>query len=143
MSNSIKITDQIEESISKKICISEIVMIIDRLLKGLASLNIGQSELNLIHRLSGKPTIELIHRLIKFNEFASNLTIKLIKWPKNCILHTAECISNGKNLKIKPVDLSLEDKFITYCFELPCGIVSHSSYVNIETMNIISSDVED
>ena len=29
-----------------------------------------------------------------------------------------------------------------YYFELAFGIISHSSYVNIETMDIISSDVE-
>ena len=80
---------------------------------------------------------------MKFNEFASNLCIKLTKWSKNYTLNTAEYISNGKNLKIKPIDLSLKDKFITYCFELPFGIMSHSSYANIETMNIIFSDAED
>ena len=31
---------------------------------------------------------------------------------------------------------------MAYCFELPFGITSHSSYVNIETISIISSDVE-
>ena len=31
---------------------------------------------------------------------------------------------------------------IASCFELPFGITSSSSHVNIETMNIISSDVE-
>ena len=44
------------------------------------------------------------------------------------------------NLKIRPIDLSLKEKFITYCHELSLGIISFSSYVNIETLNIISSD---
>ena len=39
-----------------------------------------------------------------------------------------------------PVDSSLKNKRIAYCFELPFGIICFSSYVNIETMNIISSD---
>ena len=47
---------------------------------------------------------------MKFNEFANNLNIKLIKGPKNCILNTAEYISNGKNLKIKPIGLSITEK---------------------------------
>ena len=51
---STKIIDQIEESINEKICISEMVMMIDKFIKGLGSLSIGQSELNLIHRLNGE-----------------------------------------------------------------------------------------
>ena len=47
-----------------------------------------------------------------------------------------------KIFKKNPVDLSLKKKQIAYCFELPFGIIYFSSYVNIETMNIISSDVE-
>ena len=31
---------------------------------------------------------------------------------------------------------------MAYCFDLLFGIISPFSYVNIETMNIISSDVE-
>ena len=81
--------------------------------------------------------------IIRFNEFANNLNIKLIKWPKICILNTTEYISNGKTLKIKPIDSSLKGKCIAYCFGLAFGIISPSSYVNTETMNIISSDVED
>ena len=68
--------------------------------------------------------------------------MRLLKGTKNSILNIAEYISNGKNLKIKPIDSSFKNKCITYFFELPFGIISFSSYVNIETMNIISSDVE-
>ena len=85
---------------NEKICILKMVMMIDRFLKGLESLSIGRSELNLIHRLNGKPRIELTDRLIEFNEFSSTLNINLIKWPKNCILNTAECIRNGKSFII-------------------------------------------
>ena len=42
-----------------------------------------------------------------------------------------------KKLKIKPADLNFRNKLITYCFELPFGIISFSSYVDIDTMNII------
>ena len=51
---STKIIDQIEESINEKICISEMVMMIDKFIKGLESLSIGQSELNRIYRLNGE-----------------------------------------------------------------------------------------
>ena len=43
---------------------------------------------------------------------------------------------------MKPVDLSLKDKCKAFRFELPFGIISFSSYVNIETMNIVSAHVE-
>ena len=42
--------------------------------------------------------------------------------------------------KIKPIDSSHKDKCIVYCPELPFGIISPCSYLNIETRNIISSD---
>ena len=51
-------------------------------------------------------------------------------------------ISNEKNLRVKPADSTLKNKGIAYCFELPFAIISFSSYVKIETMNIISSDKE-
>ena len=47
-----------------------------------------------------------------------------------------------KNLKIKPIDSSFKNKLVAYCLELPFGIISFSSYVNIETINIISSDTD-
>ena len=148
MSKSIDIENQnqIKVSITEKICISEMVMMIHRFIQGLESLNMSSNELiialDVLKKINGELRIELIDRLIRFNEFANKLNIKLIEGPKNCILNTAEYISNGKYLKIKPIDLSLKDKYIAYCHELPFGIISPSSYVNIETMNIICSDVE-
>ena len=53
-----------------------------------------------------------------------------------------EYISNGKNLKIKPIDLNFKNKQIAYCLDLPFGIISFYSFVNIETINIIFSNVE-
>ena len=50
---------------------------------------------------------------------------------KKSVLNIAEYITNGKNLKNK-----------TNCSKFSFGIISFSSYVSIETMNIISSDVE-
>ena len=51
-------------------------------------------------------------------------------------------ISSGKNLKIKPIDSNFSNKQRAYCPDLPFGIISFNSFVNIETMNIFSSDVE-
>ena len=51
-------------------------------------------------------------------------------------------IRNGKNLKIKPIDSSLKDKYMVYCSVLPFGIISFSCYINIKTMNNISSVIE-
>ena len=65
-----------------------------------------------------------------------------IKGSKKPILNIAEYITNGKNLKVKPADLSLKNKCIDYCFELPFRIISFSSHFSIESINIISSDVE-
>ena len=81
---------------------------------------------------------------IKFNELANNLDIRLLKELcfENSILNIAEYITNGKNLKIEPLDSSFKTKRIAYCLELPCGIIYFSSYVNIEKTNINSSDAE-
>ena len=68
-------------------------------------------------------------------------------------------IGNRKNVKtipIKDIDFkliniekyiisnkpNLVNKEITYCFELPFGILTFNGYVDIEKMYIISSDVE-
>ena len=78
----------------------------------------------------------------KFNKLVNNLGIRLIKETKNCILNIPEYITSRKNLKIDIVDLSLKNKSIAYCFELPLGIISFSSFVNIVTTNIFSLDLE-
>ena len=41
----------------------------------------------------------------------------------------------------KPIDLILENKQIAFCCELPFGILSSSSSVDIEAVNIISFDL--
>ena len=51
-------------------------------------------------------------------------------------------INNGKNLNKKPLNLSIKNKQIAFCSNLPFWILSFSSYVDIESMNIISSDVD-
>lgn len=36
-----------------------------------------------------------------------------------------------KKTKIKPIDLSLKDKYIAYFSKLPFGIISFSGFINI------------
>ena len=60
---------------------------------------------------------------IKFND------IRLLKGTKNSILSIEEYISNGKNLKTKPIDSIFKNKRIAYCLELPFGIISSFRYV--------------
>ena len=55
-------------------------MMIDIFIKGLESLNIGSNELNrIMHKLNDEPREELIDRLKKFNKFANNFYVLLLK----------------------------------------------------------------
>ena len=81
-----------------------------------------------------------IERIAKeFYKLVKDLSIELTIRSKKTILSIAKSIITEKNLKIEPTDLSLKGKCITYCPELPFEIFSPCSYLNIETMNIISS----
>ena len=77
-----------------------------------------------------------------FNEFANKLNIKLIMWPKNIVFDIVEAISKGKKIKIRHIDIDLDGKSVTHNPELLFGLISMSEYINIDTMNIIFSDVE-
>ena len=77
-----------------------------------------------------------------FNKFSNDLNIKLIKGNRNFILYMKNYINNGENLKKKPIDLSIKNKQIAFCSNLPFGVLSLSSNVDIESINIISSNVD-
>ena len=66
-----------------------------------------------------KTRITRNNRKIKFNELAKNLDIKLIRGPEKSRLNITEYISNDKNLKIRPIFLSLKDKCKANCSEYP------------------------
>ena len=51
-------------------------------------------------------------------------------------------IDKGKNLKTKPIDLSNKNKCMAYCSELAFGMLSYSSYIDLEKMKIVHSIVE-
>ena len=101
------------------------------------------------------PNLSKEEILMKFNSMGAKLInpkylhISLIK--KN--------IDNGKNIKTMPVEdidfklinikkhiisnkPNLANKEIAYCSELPFGILTFDSYVDIEKMYIISSNVK-
>ena len=79
---------------------------------------------------------------IKCNILSNDLNIKLIEGTNGTIFYMKDYINNGENLKIKPIDITLKNKCIAYCPELPFGILSFSSHADIEAMNIISSNAE-
>ena len=51
-------------------------------------------------------------------------------------------INKGKNVKTKPLDLSNKNKCMVYCNELSYGILSYSSYIDLEKMRVVSSVVK-
>ena len=51
-------------------------------------------------------------------------------------------LNKGKNLKIKPIDLSNKNKCMAYCSKLPFGILSHSSCIDLEKIKIVFSIVK-
>ena len=63
-------------------------------------------------------------------------------WPKNLVCNFLKNICTGKIFKIRPVDTYLEGKIMAYSPLLPFALLSMSEFINIDTMNIISSDVE-
>ena len=79
---------------------------------------------------------------MKFKKLSNNMNIKLVNGLGLHISLIKKNTDNGKNLKIKPVDSSIQNKEIACCSELPFGILSFNSYLDIESMSIISSNVE-
>ena len=81
---------------------------------------------------------------MKFNELSNNMNIKLINGSELHIFLIKKniYIDNGKSTIIKPVDFSIKNKETDFCSELLFAILSFNSYLDIESMNIISSSVE-
>ena len=51
-------------------------------------------------------------------------------------------INKGENLIKRPIDLSNKNKCMACCSELPFGILSYSSYIDLEKTKIVFSVVE-
>ena len=69
----------------------------------------------------------------KFNKLSNDLNMKLIKGNRKFILDMKSYINNGENLRKKTYWIIIKNK------QIAC--LSFSSYVDIESMNIISSDM--
>ena len=78
----------------------------------------------------------------KINTGSNDLNTKLIEGTNGTVSYMKDYINNGENLKIKPIDSNLKNRYIAYCFELHFEILSFSSNVDIKAINIISSEVE-
>ena len=95
-----KIQKQTEERMNEKICELEMNIGINRFIKELKSLNTRAYDLEAVLDLSNeqntKSRIELIDRLIMFNEFANKLNVRLVLWPKNLAFSFLEYIFTGK-----------------------------------------------
>ena len=87
-------------------------------------------------------SLSIKQRKGKYNKLSNDVNIKLIKGNRNVIIYTNNYINNGKNLNEKPLDLSIKNTKIAFYSNLPFGMLSFSNYVDIESMNTISSDVD-
>ena len=87
-------------------------------------------------------SLSIKQRKGKYNKLSNDVNIKLIKGNRNVIIYTNNYINNGKNLNEKPIDLSIKNKKIVFYSNLLFGMLSFSNYVDIESMNTISSDVD-
>ena len=114
-----------------------VIEITERVIRGLEVLKIkpGKSRImiDVLKKLHKESRLKErdIETEIKFNELAYKLNIKLIKGPKKSNLILKNIAAMVKILKWR-----------AFWSELPYGIISLSRYVNIETINIISSDME-
>ena len=62
-------------------------------------------------------------REMEFSELSDNMNIKLINGLGVYISLIKNDTDNGKNLKIKPVDSSIQNKQLDFCFELSFRIL--------------------
>ena len=81
-------------------------------------------------------------RKSKFNKLSDSLNIKLIEGCKKDIQYMVHYINNDKKLKTKLIDLNNKRRckvnYMIHCGELPYGILSYSSYIDPETIRVVS-----
>ena len=75
----------------------------------------------------------------KFKKLSNDLIIKLIKGYIIFVFNMKKYIDNGENLNKKLIDLSIKSKQIAFCINYKLSL---SRFVDIESMKIISSDVD-
>ena len=72
----------------------------------------------------------------EFNKLSNNLVMAYT----NDIRYKVDHINNGEKLTERPItSKDIRDKFIAYSDNLPFGILSNSSYIDLKKMKIISS----
>ena len=108
-------------------------------LKKLKELNKLRARIKSIERLEIKRIVKEFNELVNYSDI--ELTIESKKHIFS-ITSITKPISNKKNLRIEPIGSSLKEKCIVYCPELPFGILSLCSYLDIKTMSIIYFDTE-
>ena len=70
----------------------------------------------------------------------SKLSNNLVKACTKDIRYMVDHINNGEKLRERPINLEdIRDKFIAYNDNLPFGILSDSSYIDLKKMKIVSS----
>ena len=77
-----------------------------------------------------------------FKQFADKLNIRLVLCPKNLVFNFLEDVFTGIKFKVRPADADLKGKTMIYNPLLPFSLLPMSKSINIDTMNITSSDVE-
>lgn len=88
------------------------------------------------------PTLSTKERKCKFNKLFNDLNIKLIKGNRSLIVYIKQYINNAENLTKRSFDLSIKNKQISFCFDLTFGVLSLSSYADIESVSIISFAID-
>ena len=69
-------------------------------------------------------------------KLSNSLNVKLIKGDRKNFQYLVDYINKGENLIKRPIDLSNKNKCMAYCSELPFGILSYSSYIDLEKMKM-------
>ena len=87
-------------------------------------------------------SLAIKERKSKFNKLSNSLNIELIKGYKKNIQYMVDYINKGKKLKTKHIDSRNKNKCMAYCSELPYGVLSYSSYIDLEKMKVVSSVVK-
>ena len=77
---------------------------------------------------------------MEFKKLSDDLNVKLLKGTRSSIFYMKDYIDNGENLKIKPIVLKTKK---TFSLGLPFGILSFSSYVDIEETNFLNVELNE
>ena len=75
------------------------------------------------------------------NYLSNDLNINLITGNQNFIIYMKNYNNNRESLRKKSIDVSIKNKQRDFFSDSLFGILCLSSYVDMKTMNIVSSDV--